>query len=129
VLPALIAAPPFLPFSPATYGSFGLDLRWARASPPRPASTSPLIEQHIVRTAPVSSLAFGPAVYAAYCFFPPLYLAGPIITFNSFSHQASPGSTGPTGARQPPLLPRPATFFLYSAAALDSSASTLPKHA
>jgi D-alanyl-lipoteichoic acid acyltransferase DltB (MBOAT superfamily) len=44
-------------------------------------------------------------LFFSYCFYPPLVIAGPIITFNAFAHQLLPRAAAPAGAAA--LLRRP----------------------
>ena len=76
--------------------SFSLDLHWARTDLPAAGPQLRLqvtkIELSRARASQHLPLpAYNLITYLAYCLYPPLYIAGPIITFNSFTSQlASP---------------------------------------
>lgn len=70
--------------------SFAMDLRWAVLSG-RAEPASSTIEQRIVQQPPGMHHTSMFVMYIAYCFYPPLYLAGPIITYNSFANQVLAG--------------------------------------
>jgi len=61
--------------------SFSMDRHWA-AAPPAPSASSakaPAIYQSL----PLPEYTLG--LYLAYVFYPPLYIAGPVMTFNAFA--------------------------------------------
>ena len=72
--------------------SFGLDYHWhpveaaKSTSDSVPTDSIPLDYRGRVKT-PVSREQYTFVNYLAYCLYPPLYTAGPIITFNDFTWQ------------------------------------------
>ncbi|KAJ9048833.1 glycerol transporter [Entomophthora muscae] len=82
--------------------SFNLDYYWSDTES-EPIS---LVDQSLTLTTPVPnkqrvlqswpSSVYSYPNYLAYLFYPPLYLAGPIITFNDFMHQMIYGNPGIT---------------------------------
>ncbi|ORX39272.1 MBOAT, membrane-bound O-acyltransferase family-domain-containing protein [Kockovaella imperatae] len=64
--------------------SFSLDYHWRRQAN---TTTTPPMDYRSRVTSLLEDDAYSPAGYLAYCLYPPLYIAGPIMTFNDFIWQ------------------------------------------
>ncbi|BGP19275.1 hypothetical protein JCM10213_008207 [Rhodosporidiobolus nylandii] len=94
--------------------SWGMEYYWA--SSPSPAPELPTSPQQKAaptptRLPPTPTLStdedYTPSLYISYVLYPPLYLAGPIMSYPSYLSQLSPASSSPTPAS--PNGPSPAT--------------------
>ncbi|KAL7424005.1 glycerol transporter [Cryptotrichosporon argae] len=91
--------------------SFALDVHWQTPAPSDPPT------DHRGRTTTSAPVVPSFALYLAYTLYPPLYIAGPIMTYNDFAHQL---------ARPPALAPRArAAYAARVAASLLAMEATL----
>ena len=68
--------------------SFGMDYYWALRQPQQPVRTlMDMTEERTRIDTPCPPSFYGVSYFFAYALYTPLYIAGPIITFNNFIHQ------------------------------------------
>lgn len=65
--------------------SFGMDYHWAKTGPTSTPTQPSSYRQRIATSHSLETYSF--ANYIAYALYPPLYIAGPIISFNDFTWQ------------------------------------------
>ncbi|EJU04994.1 MBOAT-domain-containing protein [Dacryopinax primogenitus] len=75
--------------------SFNLDWRWANFSQPGDTSST-LLDPKTRVTQPHTLASYTLGNYLAYILYPPLYIAGPIMTFNDYLHQVRSAPTPDT---------------------------------